>query len=205
MSNRTMIKVSATEQCLFFRTISRNSKSPHSFAVLRSDLRRMVQEGVATVGDAGSFAVLRHDRELRRVSIRFAWLSQCGGKLAGREEIVQISFDALMKFALQSEKDPNVTEWKALSMEDEERPRLVFCEQKNLRAAIAHKTVRRRLLRFLRDNFKWRMSDQICFYDDPLPYSFYFREFRLGRPGICGGVILHGQEHMETAYYSLHT
>ena len=205
MNSRTMVKVSAAGQSLFFRTVTRNKKSPHSFAVLRSDLRRMVQEGSVTISDAGSFAVLRYERELRRVVIRFVWLNQCGCALTGREETVQLSFDALMKFALESEKNPEVTEWRALSMEDAERPRLVFCEQRNLRAALAQKTVQRKLIRFLRDNFRWKQTDRICFYDDPLPYSFFFREFRLGRPGICGGVILHGQDHMEKAQYALHT
>ena len=59
MNSRTMVKVSAAGQSLFFRTVTRNEKSPHSFAVLRSDLRRMVQEGSVTISDAGSFAVLR--------------------------------------------------------------------------------------------------------------------------------------------------
>lgn len=116
MNSRTMVKVSAAGQSLFFRTVTRNKKSPHSFAVLRSDLRRMVQEGSVTISDAGSFAVLRYERELRRVVIRFVWLNQCGCALTGREETVQLSFDALMKFALESEKNPEVTEWRALSM-----------------------------------------------------------------------------------------
>lgn len=205
MNSRTMVKVSAAGKSLFFRTVTRNGKSPHSFAVLRSDLRRMTQERVVTVGDAGSFAVLRYERELRRVVIRFVWLSQCGCDLTGREETVQLSFDALMKFALESEKDPHVTQWRALSIEDAEKPQLVFCEQRNLRAALAQKAVRRKLIRFLRDNFRWKQTDRICFYDVSLPYSFFFREFRLGHSGICGGVILHGQDNMEKAYYAIHT
>lgn len=50
--------------------------------------------------------------------------------------------------------------------------------------------------------FHW---DEIRFYNDFVPYSFFFREFRGGQPGICGGLILHGQENMAKAQYSIHT
>lgn len=38
-----------------------------------------------------------------------------------------------------------------------------------------------------------------------MPYSFFFREFRGGRAGICGGLILHNQDDIFKAYYNIHT
>lgn len=81
----------------------------------------------------------------------------------------------------------------------------MFCGAKNLLAAVNNLTVRRKLARFLRDNFQWPRTDEIHFYDDMEPYSFFFREMQNGRTGICGGVILHGREDMKTAHYSIHT
>ena len=83
--------------------------------------------------------------------------------------------------------------------------KLEFCGKENLHAALENKTVRRKLVKFLRDNFWWKNASKICFYDDFLPYSFTFREFRNGKPEMCGGLILHGQENLDRAYYSIHT
>ena len=70
---------------------------------------------------------------------------------------------------------------------------------------MSHKAVRRKLIRFLRDNFQWGWSDEVRFYNDFLPYSFFFTEIRGGQQGICGGLILHGREDLNRAYYSIHT
>lgn len=54
-------------------------------------------------------------------------------------------------------------------------------------------------------NFNWPRSDEVHLYNDFTPYSFFFREFAGGRACLCGGLILHGQEDMNKAYYGLHT
>ena len=81
----------------------------------------------------------------------------------------------------------------------------MFSAGKNIRAAAGDKQVRRKLAKCLRDSFRWQESESVRFYDDFLPYSFFFREIRNVQPGICGGLILHGQEDMSTAHYSVHT
>ena len=48
-------------------------------------------------------------------------------------------------------------------------------------------------------------THQITMYDDFEPYSFFFREQTPYGAGICGGVILHGRENLEKAYYGIHT
>ena len=55
------------------------------------------------------------------------------------------------------------------------------------------------------DHFQWKSGGTIHFYSDYVPYSFFFREILSGQPGICGGLILHGQEDLKTAHYSIHT
>ncbi len=206
MTDRTMVKVGATENCLVFRTVTKQRKSPRSFYVLRSDLERLAQHGSVTANDIHCFAVFQRNRAGGLVCIHFSWLQQSGANgLAGYEETVHLPYDELMAFAAQSGQDPGATEWKVLSVEDAPMPRMIFQSTENLHAALSHRTVRRRLVRFLRDNFKWPWSEEIRFYNDSQPYSFFFREFRNGRPSICGGLILHGQENMDKAYYSIHT
>ena len=87
------------------------------------------------------------------------------------------------------------------------RPRLVFDgNQANLRAAIGDPLIRHTLGKALMANFNWPDSDEIHITNDFLPYSFFFREYRNGRAGMCGGLILHGQDgDISKAYYGIHT
>jgi len=97
-----------------------------------------------------------------------------------------------------SERKPIV--WKALSVDDSVgQARIVFKSRKNLHAALGNGVIRRKLIRFLRDQFRWGNSEEIEIYDDFVPYSFFFREIKDGKAGISGGLILHGQEDMEKA------
>ena len=61
MNDRTMIKVRCDKELLYIRTISWQKKSPHRFAILRSELQKLEQEPNKRVltSDCGSFASLR--------------------------------------------------------------------------------------------------------------------------------------------------
>ena len=43
MDNRTLVKVSASEHCIGFKTVSRQRKSPRTFLVTRDELARLEQ------------------------------------------------------------------------------------------------------------------------------------------------------------------
>ena len=206
MSNRILVKVSADESSISFRTVTKKRKSPQCFYIQRSEWERFCRESRILSNDGQSFAKLWYEKDIGVLSIRFFWLSICSGdRVTGWEQTVRLPYDALDEFVRRSLTDAGTKQWKALSLQDRRRPKLEFDGAENLHAALSNKTVRRRLVRFLRDQFNWPGADRICFYNDFLPYSFFFREFRGGSPGICGGVILHGQEHMRQAYHSLHT
>ena len=206
MNNRILVKVSACESSIAFRTVTQKQKSPHWFYILRSDLERLWRDGSIVISDIHSFARLHYKQDRGVVSIRFVWLNAAGGDdLTGWEQTVRLPYDALAEFLACCQSDDGRKQWKALSLEDRIRPRLEFGAADNLHAALSNKTVRRRLVRCLRDHFNWPGSDRICFYNDFSPYSFSFREFRSGRPGICGGLILHEHQDLSRAYYSIHT
>lgn len=204
MENRTLVKITAAKHCLIFRTISRTRKSPYSFYVLRDHFEELenLLEPAMTVSDIRSFAEFRRDIPRKTVQIRFSWLSGSEERLTGWAETVTIPYDKLIRFARKSAEGEA---WTALSMREPRPPRLVFSAGKNLHAAVNDPLVRRKLARYLYGSFHWRSADSIYFYDDSLPYSFFFREIHNGQPGICGGLILHGQEDMRQAYYSIHT
>lgn len=206
MNNRILVKVSACESSIAFQTVTQKQKSPHWFYILRSDLERLWRDGSVVTSDIHSFARLHYEHDRGVVSIRFVWLNAAGGDdLTGWEQTVCLPCDALAEFSACSQSDTGRKQWKLLSLEDKTSPRLEFVEADNLRAALSNKTVRRRLVRCLRDHFNWPGAERICFYNDFLPCSFFFQEFRPGRPGICGGLILHDHQDLSRAYYSIHT
>lgn len=206
MNNRILVKAYAGEHGIDFRTVSRITKSPHRFYITRSKLARLEQEPYIVEHDIHSFAVLWLDSYRDTLTIDFTWLGGNAGALSGREETVVLPYGRLADFLRDSAREDGPKEWQALSMDiSGRRPRLVFDCKKTLRAVLNNGVVRRKLFKCLQRQFRWPDSDQVCLYSDFVPYSFFFRETRRGRPGVCGGLILHNQEDMKNAYYSIHT
>ena len=206
MNDRTLVKASAMENCIVFRTVSRSRKSPKRFYVTRDELAKLETQTSVTTHDGWSFAILWRDAQADTLEIQFTWLSGGGHALTGWEEKVIVPYGPLAAFVQESTQEGGPQEWKALSMDFSNRsPRLVFDAKKTLHAILNNGVVRRKLVRFLRDGFNWPRSEQIRLYSDFVPYGFFFREIRDGKAIMCGGLILHGQEDMSKAYYSVHT
>lgn len=206
MNNRVLLKAAASEHCISFRTVSRSRKSPKRFYVTRDEFARLEAQASITTHDGWSFAILRRDARADTLEIQFTWLNGGGDRLSGWEETVIVPYSRLAAFVRESAQEGGPREWKALSMDfSGRRPQLVFDAKKTLRAILNNGVVRRKLVRFLRDGFNWPRSEQIHLYSDFVPYSFFFREIQNGEAVMCGGLILHGQEDMSKAYYSVHT
>ena len=204
MDNRTLIKVSASENCIGFKTISRIKKSPRTFLVTRDTLARLEQEPEVITQDIHSFAALRLNAAARTMTINFSWLQRrydC--ELTGWEETVVLPYDALMDFVTASTQETGPKKWSALSLQATMTPRIVFVDTEGLRKCLENRTVRGKLARALRDNF-WG-ADCVEFYHDFEAYSFMFRSHRAGRLSIVGGLILHDRDDLRKAHYSVHT
>lgn len=206
MNNRVMVKVAATENCICFRTVSRSRKSPRRFYVTRDEFAKLETQASITTHDGWSFAVLRRNARTDTLEIQFTWRSGSNHALTGWEETITLPYTRLAAFVENSAQEGRPRTWKALSIDCPKRkPQLVFDSRETLRAVLNNGVVRRKLVRFLQDNFNWPGSEQVHFYSDFVPYSFFFREIRDGRAVMSGGLILHGQEDMSKAYYSVHT
>ncbi len=206
MKNRTLVKLAAGKHCVGIRTVSRSGKSPREFLVSRRALETLEQEQVVIVNDIHSFAILRRNPVAGTLHIEFTWLRSDGETIiSGHKETVTVPYDGLIAFIRDSAKPGGPSKWSALSIVEGKQPRLVFHDIDGLRRCLENIQVRRKLLRFIRDNFKFSSADEIGFYPDFAPYSFFFRAFRNGVPGMAGGLILHGQSDMGKAYYSTHT
>ena len=204
MNNRTLVKVSASENYIGFKTISRRKKSPRTFLVTRNMLARLEQEPEVITQDIYSFAALRLNAAARTLTISFSWLQRrydC--ELAGWEETVVLPYDALTSFMEASAQKGGPKTWRVLSLQNTVTPQVVFVDTEGLRKCLENRTVRRKLARALRDNF-WG-ADRVVFYHDFEAYSFMFQSYRAGRPSITGGLILHDQNDLQKAHYSVHT
>ena len=206
MNNRILIHAVANKDCISFRTVSRSRKSPHWFYVLRNKLAELEHKSGITVHDINSFAVLHRDVNAGTVEIEFTWLSGDKDNVTGYQETVILPYDKLMAFVYNSTLEDDSVTWKALSIDNTRKcPQIVFKSRKNLHSVLEDSTIRHKLVRFLRDGFNWPSAEKIELYDDFIPYSFTFREIKNGKPAISGGLVLHGQENVQKAYYSIHT
>ena len=69
MGQRTMVKLSASEDCVFLWTVSRGFRSPHRFGISVRELQILEAERHAIVSDIHSFVELRLGRQKKRMRI----------------------------------------------------------------------------------------------------------------------------------------
>lgn len=210
MEQRTMVKLSASEDCVFLWTVSRGFRSPHRFGISVRELQALEMERHMIVSDIHSFAELRLGRSVKEgngdmLTVDFTWLSDSGfRRVAGREETIHLPYRQFQK-KLEESRKLGGTGVGMLSVNEKGTPRIEFQSRKNLREVAERKVLRKKLGRFLNNHFSWKGSRRIVVYDDFVPYSFFFREERLNGNGICGGIILHGQDDLRKASYGMHT
>ena len=208
MNNRTMIKLSASKDCITLRTFSKDCHSPQGFVLMEKELLELEEKRYMTVSDIHSFAKLALRKTMEQgdiLEIFFTWLSDAGGgKVSGRTETVRLSYEKFKAFAKESRE--NGIQLRVLSLEKHTGPKIEFQSRRNLKAVAETKALRKKLGKFLGNHFlKWQSGRQITVYDDFEPYSFFFQEQTPYGNGMCGGVILHGRENLEKAYYGIHT
>lgn len=203
-----MIKLTASKDYINLRTFSKDYCSPHGFVRTEKEMQELEEKRYMTVSDIRSFAKLALQKTMEQaeiLEIDFTWLSDAGGgKVAGRTETIQLSYEKFKESVRESRE--NGIQKRLLSLEEQGRPKIEFQSRRNLRAVAETKALRKKLGKFMGNHFlRWKGSRQITVYDDFEPYSFFFQEQTPYGAGICGGIILHGREDLEKAYYGIHT
>lgn len=205
MDERIMVKLTASDQFIVFHTITREHGRSRSFYVSRDDLLSLRTKGYFAASD-GSFAVFYADEATDALRISFYWLDFTTSDIfKGEVQSVTLPLFDTLVFVEQSAFEQGPKEWRVLSRNESSKPYLTFSSSNSLKAVVGNKLVRRKLGKFLRNNFNWPRATEVHFFGDSEPYSFFFREYRGDNPGICGGLILHGREDLDKAYYSVHT
>ena len=208
MTDRILLRACANENTISIQTYTPRMKSPQRFYITYDEFDQLQQDGRLLPNDGHSFAQLRLDEQHDRIEFRFTWLSGCGfGRVEGTEQAVMIHWSKFLAFLQACRLPDGPKTYKDISLDiSRSRPRLVFGgNRENLRAAIGSRHIRHKLGKALMANFNWPDADEVHIYSDFMPYSFFFREFRGGQAGMCGGLILHGQENTSKAYYGIHT
>jgi len=201
---RILIKMDCDEKGCYIKTVSRENRTSQRFFILREEAEEVEERGRGIFQDSFSFAriwIQEDCRSGKHVRINFFWAKSGGdGCYTGRKESISIPYPVFQEAF--SGKNIHL---KCLSLPEKRTPKIEFESRRNLKAVMEHPKLRRKLGRFLSRNFQWNGSEKIVLYDDFLPYSFTFCEYRDHGQGIVGGIILHGQEHLGTAQYSMHT
>ena len=208
-TKRTMLKVRVSDDFLIFRTVSRARKSSELY-VQRDALSPLTEGKRVVLNEYSHFCVMTPIERDNAICMEFYWTDvhydYC---VSGWKQTLTIPREKFLDFVERSAAEDGPKEWKALSMDEVRYPRLIFRKCRSLEQVMGNPLVRRKLTKFLRDNFHWLNTDEIVFSSDFVPYSFFFREYRRGKDGweegMCGGLILHNQEDMRKAYYSTHT
>ena len=206
---RTMLKLSASEKSVSLRTVSKGFRSPHRFIVLDQELEELEAKRHIIVSDIHSFAEMQLDKaemgDGDTLTVTFTWLSDAGGgKGSGMEERLRFPYQKLLEGIAES-RSLEGTDYRLLSMEDKRALKIEFQSRNHLKEVAEVRMLRKKLGRFLACHFTWKSVGRVVVSDDFVPYSFFFREERPDGTGICGGIILHGQENLKKAYYGIHT
>lgn len=204
MKNRTKISIRACENGIYLRTFSRALPYLKNFYILRKDMQRLISEKTLIVKDVYSFAELRCQENVnhnRTVNIRFLWMkNSIDGKVTGYDETICLPEDVLQQALLKPEYERDL-----LSISQTSSIKIEFQSRKNLKKVISQPKIRRKFIKTLSKKLNWKNYERMVLFDDFLPYSFVFDGYTPCGPGLSGGIILHGQEDLNTAYYNIHT
>lgn len=195
-----MIKLNKNKESFSVKTVSRTFRSPHTFYILKKDLEHLGQQGRVIIRDIRSFAELRliEKSDQKIVEITFTWLNDAGdNRLTGQSESVSLLYSCF--------NEKSNAEQRILSITAQPKPKIEFQSTQNLHQVTEVPLLRSKLARFLNIHFCWTDYQRIVLFDDFEPYSFMFNGYTEHGRGICGAVILHGQENMTTAHYEIHT
>lgn len=208
MTNRILVRIQANTHTLEISTYTPRMKSSQHFLICYTEFDRLQRDGQIISNDIYSFVVIRLNEKHDRIEFDFTWLSgRCNGRVEGFTQAVNLRWSKFQTFLQDCRLPDGPRMFKAISLgELRGRPRLTFVgKRENLKAAISNPHVRHKLGKALMENFCWPFADEIRLFDDSLPYSFFFREFQDGQALMCGGLILHDQEDIRKAHYSIHT
>ena len=159
MPERIMLKAVLDGEYIVLRTVTESGRKSTRFYISRSKLAKL-QNNYIIVKDS-SFAEFFPNTSNDTMEIMFYWTKYNGfEEFTGYTQRLNINYSAFMDFITAG-----TGEFKAMSMQESFSPKITFDSRRNLHEVATDKLLRRKLSKFLRDNFKWT-SSEIKLYDD---------------------------------------
>lgn len=207
-SKRKLISISRSENCIIFRTISKDGanfrykcKSSHFYA-LKSEIENALNGGYAITRDICSFAVIRKLDDM--LNIDFTWLESNGHKVEGAIESVYINLYEFIQWYYSDSE-----EYKTLNCDKHRTPKIKFVQTESLSKVLANSEVRRKFIKKLMEFQNYKAGTRIDIYNDWSDYSFYWIEYAGDKKSMNGGLIFHRDynepENLKKGYYGVHT
>ena len=126
-----------------------------------------------------------------------------------QEELIRVPDFAALYGALCRQEVGDEEIDSALKSADGYGERLTAYPQEQVLAVMKLELLPSLRFEYLKYYFPFVMYEEeeqaIVLTDDYLPYSFFFEGYMVQGAKTCGGVILHGEENIQTAKYGIHT
>lgn len=200
----TLIKIEKRENTIGFRTVAKDGKSfrrghsSQTFLITKEDIEELFRKKYLVGKDIYSFASCSISDKV--IAIEFFWLDSAGNRLTGETESIIISLEKFENFFYNE----GIQTMDLINIEEKKCGVIKVNAPNTMAYIMKDKLLKRKLTKFLRDNFRWYRCDEIQLYDDYSKGSFCFTETRNGRRGICGGIILH-DAGSKNSYFQIHT
>lgn len=176
---------------------------PHEYYVKHqkvADWMREPTEDALTVSDGYDYVnFIKYDRKIR---ITLTHFYPAGRRITGTQDQFTISLPEFVEFVLYSDSGDK---FKCLDIAEWTPPKIVVKAPDVVHKIAQHPIYRHKFAKFIGSHFDWFGATEIELYSDWVPYSFFFQEKCGEKNGMCGGVILHGQDDPHKAYYGIHT
>lgn len=207
-NERTVLKLSVRAEYAVLQTYSRRHGLSSQFYIAMGCFSDLEQFGIVAAMDEPYFLKLSVPSAgggKQTLRMYFTWLSTYGDDtVKGRREILEMDYGRFKENLEKSRAEEGAWQ-ELLSLKETRSPHFCFHSARNLAAVVKNRVLRKKLGRFLMKNFRWKDAVRIHISDDFLPYSFFFTEETARGTGLCGGIILHGQDNLRTAHYAIHT
>lgn len=207
MEERVLVKISARNDDVSIRTVSRSFRSPCDIFIGAEELWEFQQKGKYTLRSGLCVADMERIKLPSRgeyVRLLLMWLEEKeSGDISGHTEQICLPYSQFCGYAEACAKDGK--ERRLLSVRIKKRPKIEFRSLRNLKETVGNRAIRKKLGKFLDSRLNWPRYERIVLSDDFEPYSFGFAGYTPEGIGLCGAVIYNRRNKPGDAFYSIHT
>lgn len=205
MSGRILFKATAAERHIDFQLTSLKNRKYRHVYIPRTSIIQLEHEDMVLVDRIHTLAVLIKLKRINALHVIIYWPDEHEQPLTGNSESVYVPYSLFMDFYRESMQLGGPVVWKALDMDYFRQSKFVFEDKAGLHQCLNNTTVRKKLVRYLRDNFYGGIENseyEIHFCRHPIPYSFMLRVVS-SFPTYVQELVLRGQQDLSTAQYWL--